>query len=133
MAAGRRRVLVIDDDAEGRLALGELLAMWGYETDEAHDGTRAIEVSREKRPDIVVLDLGLPDRNGVELIARLKAGGASVIAYSGWHNLEGGARAAGADAFVLKPDISALRRALAEADVTRTGGAPARNKSNDGR
>jgi len=129
MTTGRRLVLVIDDDAEGRIALRELLAMWDYETDEAHDGTRAIEMSLEKRPDIVVLDLGLPDRSGVELIGRLKAAGGFVIAYSGWHNLEARARAAGADAFVLKPNIQDLRRALAQADVVRIERAPGRRKS----
>ena len=115
MGTGQQRVLVVDDDAEGRISLRELLAVWGYEADVAPDGRRAIEVSLASRPDIVVLDLGLSDGNGVDFIAPLKAGGAFVIAYSGWHDLEAAARAAGADAFVLKPDILELRRALAAA------------------
>jgi CheY-like chemotaxis protein len=91
-------------------------------------------VSVANRPDIVVLDLGLADRSGVELVARLKAEGTFVVAYSGWHTLEADARAAGARAFVLKPDLLALRRALAAADVARSESAAARKKSNaDGR
>jgi two-component system KDP operon response regulator KdpE len=124
------RVLVVDDDMEGRIALGELLTLWGYEVVAADDGTHAIEVTVAKRPDIVVLDLGLANRSGVELVPQLRAEGAFVIAYSGWRTLEADARAAGAGAFVLKPDLLALERALAAADVARSESAATRKKSN---
>jgi CheY-like chemotaxis protein len=129
VSTDRRRVLIVDDDADGRISLRELLAVWGYDAEEAHDGARAIELSLVTRPDIVVLDLGLPDRDGVGLIARFKAEGAFVIAYSGWQHLRAGAHAAGADAFVLKPEILELRAALAAAKAVCCESEPARKKS----
>ena len=132
--ASRRRVLVVEDDTEGRIALAELLALWGYEVVAADDGTHAIELTVAQRSEIVVLDLGLADRSGIDRVARLKAEGAFVVAYSGWHMLEADARAAGAEAFVLKPDLRQLERALAAADVARSESTATRKKSNaDGR
>jgi CheY-like chemotaxis protein len=61
------------------------------------------------------MDLALPGGDALEIIRRIKTENDEilVIAFSGWHHLEAAARAAGADAFVLKPDLEALERLLA--------------------
>ena len=112
---GQRRVLVVDDSPDNLSSLCELLEAWGYDAEAADDGARALLALARRRPDVVVLDLGLPDGDAVGVIRRIKAtdGDIVVIAFSGWHHLEAAARAAGADAFILKPDIDALEHLLA--------------------
>src|SRR5262245_587425 len=61
MAGDPRRILLVDDDLESRTALSELFGFWGYEVDVAEDGKRALELARQGRPDVAVMDLGLPD------------------------------------------------------------------------
>lgn len=65
--ADRRRVLVVDDDADMREMLGEVLALAGHEALLARDGLEAVELARQVHPDALTLDLGLPrlDGNGV--------------------------------------------------------------------
>ena len=114
---GQKRALVVDDSPENLGSLCELLATWGYDADAADEGSRALLAVARQRPDVVVLDLGLPDGNdGIDVIRRIKATDDRivVIAFSGWHLLEAAARAAGADAFILKPDLESLERVLAE-------------------
>jgi two-component system, NtrC family, response regulator HydG len=108
-----RRVLIVGDDAEGLEALRQLLGLWGFQADIGEDGKRALAVVRGRAPDAVVIDLGLA--GATELIARIKAesGDTVVVAVSVWPQLEPAARVAGADWFVLKPDLKALERLLA--------------------
>jgi CheY-like chemotaxis protein len=112
----RTRILLVDDDADGRDALGALLRLWGYRVDVAETGARAIELTVSRRPDIVILDLGLPDMMGEAVCVAVKVGPAPpfVVAYSGYHRLEAEARAAGCDAFVLKPELEQLKRLLGD-------------------
>ena len=114
---GQKRVLVVDDNPDNLSSLRDLLTIWGFDTDAADDGSRALLALARRRPDVVVMDLGLPDGDAVEVIRRIKAADQDivVIAFSGWHHLEAVARAAGADGFVLKPDIGALEHLLAYA------------------
>ena len=115
LMVGQKRVLVVDDSPDNLSSLCELLAIWGYDADAADDGPRALLALARRRPDVVVMDVGLPDRDGLDVIRRIKAtdGDITVIAFSGWHHFEAVARAAGADGFVLKPDVEALERLLA--------------------
>ena len=113
MASPTKRVLVVDDEETEREALRELLATWGFKAEAVEDGKRAVEMLRAFQPDIVVLDLGLPDTAGADVVRRIREDGkARIIIFSGWHRLRDEALAAGADAFVLKPDLEALERAL---------------------
>jgi len=66
------RVLVVDDHEDNRESLALLLRMWGHEVRLAHDGPSALEVSREFCPQVVLLDIGLPDLNGWEVGRRLR-------------------------------------------------------------
>jgi CheY-like chemotaxis protein len=113
MAGDRRRVLVVDDDFESQTGLRELFTVWGYDVDVAEDGKRALDLARRRRPDVVVMDLGLPQGDALHVIQLLSADGVRVIAFSGWGQAEVAARAAGAEAFVLKPDLERLERVLA--------------------
>src|SRR5690242_9262544 len=65
-----RHVLIVDDDYESREALREMLRMWGHEVDVAADGCEAVRLALERRPEVVLLDLGLPDLNGQEVARR---------------------------------------------------------------
>jgi CheY-like chemotaxis protein len=58
------RVLIVEDDADIRETLGELLEEAGYETDEAANGREALDAARRARPDLIVLDLMMPVMDG---------------------------------------------------------------------
>src|SRR5689334_7445745 len=101
-----KRALVIDDGEQNLVALCELLQTWGYKVDGAASGEHALRVFVDRPPDIAVVDLSLHDCDVFDLIHILKKRGTRVIVYSGWHELERQSLAAGADIFVLKPDIA---------------------------
>src|SRR5687767_8846362 len=65
-------VLVVEDDDETRGALVRELTSRGYRVEEAVDGRTALRRWDARRPDVVLLDLGLPDIDGVEVIARIR-------------------------------------------------------------
>ena len=65
-------VLVVDDDAELRDLLREVLAGHGYEVSECADGGRALELIDLRPPELVVLDLGLPNMNGLDVLRRIR-------------------------------------------------------------
>jgi signal transduction histidine kinase len=71
--APRRRVLVVDDNHDAGDSLGDLLVLSGHEVRVARNGTQAVEVAREFRPDVALLDIGLPGMSGYELAGRLRA------------------------------------------------------------
>ena len=84
----------------------------------------------DARPDVVVLDLASPDvDDGCDVVRRMRSASPSVfiIAHSGYQHVDVAAREAGADAFVLKPDVEALQGALERADAA----ARARKSSTD--
>ncbi|MGB7981516.1 MAG: response regulator transcription factor [Candidatus Nanopelagicales bacterium] len=66
------RVLVVEDEAPIRRVVVGYLQRDGFEVAEAADGLRAVELARENRPDVVVLDLGLPGLDGVEVCRQLR-------------------------------------------------------------
>jgi len=67
------RVLLVDDDATLRRTLGIGLRAEGHEVLLAADGRTALQALREDRPDVVVLDLGLPDLSGVDVLRQLRS------------------------------------------------------------
>jgi PAS domain S-box-containing protein len=118
--SARRKVLVVDDNLDGAESLALLLELSGYETAQAHDGLEALAVAESFRPDVVLLDIGLPKLNGNETCQRLReqpwGKQAFVIALTGWgqgHDRER-SRQAGFDVHLVKPvDHDALLRLLA--------------------
>jgi signal transduction histidine kinase len=73
-----RRVLVVDDNFDAAEGLAELLRCCGHEAEVAHDAARAIALAPRLRPDIALIDIGLPDMDGYELARRLNAEAAGV-------------------------------------------------------
>jgi len=65
-------VLVVDDDAWMRSVLVDLLPAEGYKVEEASDGASGIRLAKADRPDVVILDLAMPEVSGVEVLRELK-------------------------------------------------------------
>jgi PAS domain S-box-containing protein len=114
-ASGARRVLVADDLHDSADSLAALLASLGHVVDVAYDGEQALRLAEALRPDVVVLDLGMPALNGFDVCRRIRAepwGRAMrVIAQTGWGQEDDRqrTRAAGFDHHVVKPiDVAAL-------------------------
>ncbi|HEX4591591.1 MAG TPA: response regulator, partial [Gemmataceae bacterium] len=72
LPAAGRRVLVVDDNVDGADSLARLLRLGGHEVRLAHDGPAALTTAEEFHPDAVILDIGLPDMNGLEVARRLR-------------------------------------------------------------
>ncbi|MFI1507498.1 response regulator [Streptomyces sp. NPDC020597] len=100
------RVLVVDDEPQIVRALVINLKARGYEVDAAHDGATALRIAAARHPDVVVLDLGLPDLDGVEVIKGLRGWTrAPILVLSARHSSDEKVEAldAGADDYVTKP------------------------------
>lgn len=72
MTAERRRVLVVDDDPDLGFLLGDLLRRNGFDAEVEATGRGGLRTAFEHRPDIMILDLGLPDLDGLEVLERLR-------------------------------------------------------------
>ncbi len=124
-----KRVLVVDDEPQLLRALEINLRAHGYQCVTAVDGETALAAASEHHPDIVVLDLGLPDIDGVEVIRRIRGWSqVHVIVLSARHGSQDKVDAldAGADDYVTKPFgldellarlRAAARRAAIDADA----------------
>jgi len=117
--APRRRVLVADDNEDSAETMAMLLQALGHEVCIAHDGAQALEQARAFRPDVALLDIGMPRVDGYEAARRLRAeewGRALVlVALTGWGQDEDRRRSeeAGFDRHLIKPvDIDALQEVL---------------------
>src|SRR4029077_14765438 len=66
----RKRVLVVDDNTENVESLCELVRLWGFEVEAAQEGNQALAAARARRPDAVIMDLGLPDGDALDVIRR---------------------------------------------------------------
>lgn len=80
-----KHILIIDDERPIRLMLRKLLEFEGYEVTEASDGNEAIQCYNEKQPDLIITDLIMPEKEGLETMAELfkKNPELKVIAMSG--------------------------------------------------
>jgi two-component system KDP operon response regulator KdpE len=99
-------VLVVDDDPRLQRTLAIALRAHGHEVVTAGDGRTAVESVLEDAPDVVILDLGLPDLDGTEVLRRLRTGSAvPVIVLSARHESDDKIEALdlGADDYVTKP------------------------------
>jgi CheY-like chemotaxis protein len=115
----RLRVLVVDDCPDTCAMMRELLKIWGHECRVALDGPAAVDAFADFRPDVVILDIGLPGFDGFEVARRLRrtvdGGSTFVLGLSGYAT-EAHIRTAleaGCDRFWVKPiDPIDLRRLL---------------------
>jgi two-component system, OmpR family, KDP operon response regulator KdpE len=99
------KILVVDDEPAIRRLLGAGLTRVGYRVVEAGTARDALNAMQIDKPEAVLLDLGLPDRDGLELVPLLKAAGASVLVVSARDATEQKVTALdlGADDYVTKP------------------------------
>jgi len=117
------RVLVVDDEPQIRRALGINLRARGYDVDLAETGEQALELAAHHHPDVVILDLGLPGIDGVEVIHGLRGWSQVPVIVLSVREAEAdkvAALDAGADDFVTKPFgmdelLARLRAALRRA------------------
>jgi PAS domain S-box-containing protein len=121
-AGAGRRVLVVDDNQDGAESLAMFLQISGHEVRTAFDGEQALEVAQAFRPEIVLLDIGMPKLNGYDACRRIRSSDWGrdmiVIAQTGWGQDEDKRRTleAGFDNHLVKPvDPMALLQLVAEA------------------
>jgi PAS domain S-box-containing protein len=137
-ARGAIRALIVDDNIDAAVSLSLLLQLGGHTTCLAHSGTEAVEIVAEFKPDIVLLDIGLPGMDGYEVaraIRRLPILNQPVLAaVTGWGAPEDRLRAkqAGFDEHLTKPvDISTIELLLTTLASRRPqggeGGPPVEN------
>ncbi|MCL2725542.1 MAG: sigma-54 dependent transcriptional regulator [Polyangiaceae bacterium] len=122
----KARVLVVDDDEGARSGLAQLLASEKYTVDTAEDGVVALELAKERPPDVVVTDLSMPRMGGMELLRKLREQDPEmpVIVATSSQELATGVAAmrAGAEDYLTKPiDFGAMlvtiERALEQREV----------------
>lgn len=116
-----RRILIVDDNRDSADSLAMLLAHAGHETHTAHDGFAALEAAEDLRPDVILLDIGMPRLNGYEVARRLReepwGGDVVLVALTGWGQAEdrSASRAAGFDEHFVKPvEHAVLAKFLSE-------------------
>jgi PAS domain S-box-containing protein len=117
------RILVVEDNVDHATLLADLLELWGNEVRVAHDGAAAVEEAARLPPDLVLLDIGLPDMDGYEVAAALRGSAATsaarLVALTGYGDpgdVER-ARAAGMDLHLVKPVAPAELRSFLAALV----------------
>jgi len=123
------RVLVADDDHDAADTVAEIMRTLGCEAQVAYDGDEAVTLARRFRPDLAILDLGMPRMNGYEAARRIRAEPRAsplrIVALSGWGRPEDRRQAAeaGFDLHLVKParieDLEELARSAAEIAAQR--------------
>jgi len=104
-----RRVLVVDDNVDAADTIGKLLEMFGHRVQCVYDGPSALAAAEAFRPDVIVLDIGLPGMDGYEVARRLRANpafhGTPLIAVTGYGQDEdrNRSRGVGFDQHLTKP------------------------------
>ena len=116
----KRRILIADDNRDSADSLAMLLKIMGNEVGTAYDGEQAVEAAEALRPDVVLLDIGMPKLNGYDACRRIReqpwGRGMFLIALTGWGQEEDRRRTeeAGFNHHIVKPvDPAALMKLLA--------------------
>ena len=108
-ASPPRRILVVDDNRDGADSLSQMLQIMGNDTRTAYDGQAGVDMAAEFRPDVVLLDIGLPTLDGYDACRRIRGQswgkGIVLIAVTGWGQDEDRRRSrdAGFDLHLVKP------------------------------
>jgi len=124
----KRRILVVDDNRDSAISMGMMLRCMGDEARTAHDGVEAVTIAEEFRPQVILMDVGMPRLNGYEAARRIREQpwGKSILilALTGWGQ-EGDkmrSREAGCNGHLVKPvNLPDLLKLLAELEATDKG------------
>jgi PAS domain S-box-containing protein len=125
-AGAKRRILVVDDNRDSAASMAMMLKLTGNEVRTAHDGIEAVEVAEAFRPQVILMDVGMPRLNGYEATHRIReqpwGRPVIIVALTGWGQ-EGDklqAQEAGCNGHLVKPvSLPDLERLLAEAEASR--------------
>ena len=118
VAAPGRRVLVVDDNIDAAESLAESVRLDGHVARTAYTGATAVETALEFDPDIICLDIDLPDVSGYEVAERLRRAlpNSLIVAVSGWlrEDVSTDRKSAAIDQYFLKPaNLESLRTLIA--------------------
>ena len=117
----KHRVLVADDNTDAASSLGMVLEIMGHEVCVVHNGLEAVTMAEGFRPDVILLDLSMPELNGYDACSRIRAQphnkSALIVALTGWTLQEYRQRSQelGFDVYLIKPvELAALEKLLLE-------------------
>jgi CheY-like chemotaxis protein len=117
----KRRILVVDDNQDSAASMAMMLQLLGDEVRTAHDGVEAVELAGKFRPQVILMDIGMPRLNGYEATLRIReqpwGRDITVIALTGWGQEVDRVRSkeAGCDGHLVKPvNLPDLEKLLAE-------------------
>ncbi|WP_162136206.1 PAS domain S-box protein [Zavarzinella formosa] len=120
-SGAKRRILVVDDNRDGAESLAMMLELIGNDIAMAHNGLEAVERAGHFRPEVILMDVGMPKLNGLEATKRIRehawGRNMTIIALTGWGQEADRERSrkAGCDGHLVKPvDLSDLERLLGE-------------------
>lgn len=122
------RILVVEDEPENQLAIQVILTVEGFEVVSVEDGRLALQTAKEQRPDLILLDVMMPEINGFEVLAQLRQDEATksipVIMLTALAQRSDVAKAveAGVDGYVAKPFepddlIERIRKAIVKRET----------------
>ena len=125
--SSRRRVLVVDDNLDGAASMAMMLKLLGNEVTTAHDGLEAVATANSFRPDVILMDIGLPHLNGLEATRQIRDQSwgqlMTIIALTGWgqENDREQSKQAGCNGHLVKPvDLTDLDHLLNHLHQVRT-------------
>jgi CheY-like chemotaxis protein len=130
MSTAARRILLADDNRDALETLARLLQLGGHEIYKAMDGVQALEAATRVRPDLVLLDIGMPGMDGYEVARRIRSQpwgrSATLVALTGWGQESDRKRSrdAGFDTHCIKP-LDPQRLSMLLASLSTPGGAGA--------
>ena len=117
----RRRILVVDDNKDSAMSLAIVLKLMGNDVRTAYDGVEAVETAEAFRPQVILMDMGMPRLNGYEATRRIReqpwGPAVTIIALTGWGQEGDKARSqgAGCDGHLVKPvEAATLDKLLAQ-------------------
>ncbi len=120
----KRRILIVDDNRDSADSLAQLLKIMGHEVGTAYDGEQAVEVAQVLRPEVMLLDIGMPKLNGYEACRRIReqpwGQEMFLIALTGWGQEEDHRRSdkSGFNYHIVKPvELTELMKLLASVSV----------------
>ena len=115
------KVLVVDDNRDGAEAMATMLTLLGHEVYKAHDGAEAVEAAERVRPALILMDIGMPQMNGLDATRAIRgrpwSQGTTIVALTGWGQAGDRERShdAGCDGHLVKPvGLTELEALLAD-------------------